>query len=71
MKNLINEQSLKHSIVHFTPSETANRLRFGRPKIYELLRSGKISHIRIGRRLLIPAMALEEFERRHTTEAKS
>jgi excisionase family DNA binding protein len=36
-----------------------------------MLAEGHIAHVRIGRKVLIPAAAIEEFERRHTKEARA
>ena len=42
-----------------TPEEAAKRLAIGRTFVYELLASGRLESIKLGRRRLIPAEALE------------
>lgn len=41
-----------------TPRETAKLLRCGKSTIYELIRCNKITHLRLGRRILIPRASL-------------
>jgi len=41
-----------------TPSETAKLLRIGRGTVYEQIRLGVIPSIRMGRRILVPTVAL-------------
>lgn len=41
-----------------TPMETAKLLRIGRGTVYEQIRSGRIAHLRLGRRILVPRAAL-------------
>jgi excisionase family DNA binding protein len=41
-----------------TPTETAELLRIGRGTAYEQIRLGVIPSIRIGRRILVPRVAL-------------
>ena len=43
------------------PEEAAEQLRCGRPVIYELIRSGELRSVLIGRSRRIPATALREF----------
>lgn len=45
-------QSLDHLV--FTVSETARLLRLGRTQTYEMIRSGAIPSIRLGRAIRIP-----------------
>jgi excisionase family DNA binding protein len=40
----------------------------GRNSIYELLRAGRIKHIKIGRKLLIPSSEVEDFPKREVGE---
>src|SRR2546422_11112482 len=42
-----------------TIAETARRLRIGRNSAYEAARRGELPVVRIGRRLLVPRVALE------------
>ncbi len=46
--------------------EAFRTLKVGRTKGYELLRSGDLPVVRVGRRLLVPRGALEDWVRRHT-----
>jgi len=41
-----------------TPMETAKLLRIGRGTVYEQIRCGKIAHLRLGRKILVPRAAL-------------
>ncbi|MER5608737.1 helix-turn-helix domain-containing protein [Micromonospora tulbaghiae] len=45
----------------YTPTEAAALLGVGRTKVYELMSSGQIASIRIGRSRRIPANALRAF----------
>ena len=47
-------QPLTHTV-----EETAKLLRIGRNRAYEAVRSGEIPSIRIGKRILVPRVALE------------
>lgn len=40
------------------------RTSLGRSKVYELLASGELGSVKVGRRRLIPARSLEEFVER-------
>jgi excisionase family DNA binding protein len=44
-----------------TPEEVAEQLRVGRTKVYELMASGKLRSVKIGRRRRVSPGALEEF----------
>lgn len=44
-----------------TPEAAADRLAIGRSQMYELLRSGAVGSVKIGRLRRIPAVALEEY----------
>ena len=35
--------------------------RLGKTKLYELMRQGRLRHVKAGRRVLVPAEALREF----------
>ncbi|GAI40968.1 unnamed protein product [marine sediment metagenome] len=41
-----------------TPRETAKILRCGKSTVYEQIRCGKIAHLRLGRRILVPRASL-------------
>ena len=45
----------------YKPEEAAPMLGIGRNGIYALLRTGALRSIRIGRKILIPSSAIEEF----------
>lgn len=45
----------------YTPQDLRPVLKLGRDKIYELLTSGELRSVRVGRRWLIPAEAVAEF----------
>jgi excisionase family DNA binding protein len=44
-----------------TVDEAAERLRVSRWTLYNLIRSNKLHTVKIGRRRLVPAAALDEF----------
>lgn len=44
--------------------EAARRLSLGRSFVFELLGSGALNSIKVGRRRLIPVVALEDFVQR-------
>lgn len=44
-----------------TPEEVAEHLRVGRTKVYELMASGRLRSVKIGRRRRVSPGALEEF----------
>jgi len=41
-----------------TPMETAKFLRIGRGMVYEQIRRGRIAHLRLGRKILVPRASL-------------
>lgn len=43
------------------PEEAAQLLSLGRTKVYELVRSGRLGSVKVGKRRLIPRKALEQF----------
>jgi excisionase family DNA binding protein len=47
--------------------EVAKALRIGRSKAYELMASGQLPTVRIGRAVRVPAGALEEWVSRHVS----
>lgn len=44
-----------------TVEQAAKALQLGKPRVYELVRSGKLRSLRIGRKIRIPRDALLEF----------
>ena len=49
----------KHEGLVLTVRETAARLRISRTLTYEGIKSGEIPSVKVGRRILIPRLALE------------
>jgi excisionase family DNA binding protein len=49
------------------PEEAAEQLRVGRPKVYELIREGKLRSVKIGGSRRIPYDALTEYVESLTT----
>lgn len=45
----------------YKPEELPAMLGIGRNGIYELIRSGRLRSIRVGRKILIPVVAVEDF----------
>lgn len=45
----------------YTPKECRAVLKLGRDKVYELIHSGRLRSVRVGRRLLVPAEAVADF----------
>ncbi len=45
----------------YKPEEASSLLGVGRGGVYGLIRSGRLRSIRIGRKIIIPASALQEF----------
>lgn len=63
---------LSHTKPLLTPDEFRDALgsAIGRGSIYELLRAGRIRHVKLGRKILIPRSEVEAFiERGATSEA--
>ena len=44
-----------------TAEETAQALRISRTSVYELIRTGQLASVRIGRRRRIPVAAIERY----------
>ncbi len=55
----------------FTVPEAASILRISRNSAYELLRQNILPHIRLGRRILVPRHALEQWIERQASIASS
>lgn len=51
--------------------EAARRVSIGLTVMYELIGSGEVASIKLGRRRLIPVRALEEFMERRLAEVAS
>ncbi len=45
----------------YTPHEAAFALNLGESKLRELYRTGRLSHVVVGRRILIPVAAVQRF----------
>jgi len=54
-----------------TPTEAAKLLRVGRTMMYEAVRTRRIPSIRLGRRILIPRIALAKFIEQATSNGES
>lgn len=52
----------------FTPEETAAKIRLGRTKTFELIKTGEIESVTIGRLRRVPADAIETFVARLRSE---
>lgn len=50
-----------HPGLTLTVTETSRLLRISRAAAYELVHSGALHSIRVGRRILVPRLALNEF----------
>ena len=59
----LNESVQSSYPLTLTVDEAAALLRIGRGSAYALVRSGRLRSIKIGRRILIPASAIEDFLR--------
>ena len=59
----LNESVQPSHPLTLTVDEAAALLRIGRGSAYALVRSGRLRSIKIGRRILIPASAIEDFLR--------
>ncbi len=55
----------------YTPEGAAARLAQGRTTIYELMKSGELRSVKIGRSRRIPAAALEDYVNRLTGKGSS
>ena len=51
----------RSELLAFTPAQVAEKLGLGRTTVYQLLSSGRLPAIRIGRSVRVPAGALHEF----------
>lgn len=51
--------TIKHDVL--TVQEAATTLRIGRTTMYRLIKSGAINSIKIGKKILIPAIYLQRF----------
>ena len=58
-------ENLEHLV--YTVKEAGRLLRLSRGTTYEAIRRGQIGSIRVGRRLLIPRVAIENLLRQGTT----
>lgn len=51
-----------------TVAEASQHLRLGRNRTFQLLHSGRLRGVRVGRRWIVPRRALEEFLERQSDE---
>ena len=63
-QNEINELNHSHPSLTLTVPQMAKELNISRNTAYELIRSGQIRSVRIGRQIRIPRDALLEFLRK-------
>lgn len=54
-------ESTENDALLLTVPETAKRLRISRNMCYELVAEGRLPSVRLGRRVLVPRFALEEW----------
>jgi excisionase family DNA binding protein len=54
-----------------TPMEAADALHIGRTKIYDLIRNGELTSIKIGKLRRVPVDAVREYARKQLVEAAS
>jgi excisionase family DNA binding protein len=52
---------MQDTLLLLTPERAAERLDIGRTRLYELLASGELESVKVGRSRRIPAAALVEF----------
>jgi len=55
----------------YSVDETIQTTGLGRTKVYELLATGELPSVKVGRRRMIPAAALQEFVADLLAEAKA
>ena len=55
----------------YKPPQVAEILNLGRSKTYELITTGQLKSIRIGRAIRVPASALREYVERQEAEQKT
>jgi excisionase family DNA binding protein len=58
--SLIKEPPMVPAVL-YRVDEAADALRLSRSLIYELIRSGRLTTVKAGRRRLVPVSALEEY----------
>lgn len=51
----------EHRALLYTPNEAAQQLAIGRTKLYELIATGDLRSLRIGRAVRVPASDLNRF----------
>ena len=57
--------------IGYSIQETVERSGLGRTTVYELLKSGDLVSVKVGRRRLIPASALAEYFERLTAQQQT
>lgn len=58
-----------HRPLVYTPEQAAEQLQVSRRKVYELLRTGALRSVKIGKLRRIPARALDEFLEREGVDS--
>lgn len=61
-------QQVDTNRIAYSVAESATMLGLGRTKMVQLVAEDRIRHIRVGRRVLIPRSALEEFIERQAQQ---
>jgi len=61
---LMNESCITDDLLLVTPEEAARRLSVGRTTIYELMASGELQSVNIGRCRRVPVSSLSSFVNR-------
>jgi len=56
-----NGSPLPPTVLLISVREAARRVGLGNSTVYDLIQAGKFPHKRVGRRLLVPVKALEEW----------
>ena len=63
-------QTEAHERLTRTPEELLSLLGLSRPTVYRLLKSGELRSIKVGRKILIPLAAIDEFLNGTSSEGK-
>ena len=70
MKDALTSNATEHACLTLTVTEAAQLLGIGRNSAYDLVRSGRLRSIRMGRRLIIPRQEIENFLEREMGAAQ-
>ena len=50
------------ALIYLNPKELGERWRIGRTKVYDLIWTGQVPSVKVGRKVLIPVSGLEKIE---------